>query len=195
MQLGTPEPPGHRVFGQFEVVEIDPTNDFALLKTEAAYGWPRLADGKCPYLEVSTRTLEEGEPVYSFGYPLGEGLVLTNNGGVTGMSNNTYRPRITSAIVSAVVFEYRNHPPAPRECHYVLDKSLNYGNSGGPIVAAETGKVHAFCSRFQPLVVKQKHLPGEPEVVMPSLYSVVTRLSNPGILKLLQQHGIPISPD
>ncbi len=39
---------------------------------------------------------------------------------------------------------------------YVLDKALNYGNSGGPIVAAETGRVHALCSRFQPVMVPSR---------------------------------------
>ena len=41
---------------------------------------------------------------------------------------------------------------------YALDKALNYGNSGGPIVATDTGKVHAFCSRFQPVGILQPHI-------------------------------------
>ena len=59
---------------------------------------------------------------------------------------------------------------------YVLDKALNYGNSGGPIVAVGTGKAHAFCSRFQPMRVPQGD-PADPKtswIMIPSLYGVVS---------------------
>jgi hypothetical protein len=80
---------------------------------------------------------------------------------------------------------------------YVLDKALNYGNSGGPIVAAETGKVHAFCSRFQPVFIAQNHLEPRlgfvPSIFIPSLYGVVSRLGDPRILGELRSRGILIS--
>jgi hypothetical protein len=79
---------------------------------------------------------------------------------------------------------------------YVLDKALNYGNSGGPIVCSETGRVHAFCSRFQPVFIPQSHLLDANQnpihVMVPSLYGVVSGLGHQQILGLLQQIGVPI---
>ena len=68
---------------------------------------------------------------------------------------------------------------------YVLNKALNYGNSGGPIVAVETGNVHAFCSGFQPLFVPQNHLRDNGcslAIMIPSLYGIVFSLGNEAIL-------------
>ncbi len=80
--------------------------------------------------------------------------------------------------------------------HYVLDKALNYGNSGGPIVATGTGHVHAFCSRFQPVFVPQLHLSdGEgkhPAIMIPSLYGVVVNLGHPRVLAELRRRQIPL---
>lgn len=81
--------------------------------------------------------------------------------------------------------------------HYILDKALNYGNSGGPIIAVETGYVHALCSRFQPVFVPQIHLANAegkyPAVLIPSLYGVASSLKNQEILELFNKLGIPIS--
>jgi len=59
--------------------------------------------------------------------------------------------------------------------YYVIDKALNYGNSGGPIVVQETGRVVALCSRFQPVKIPQG---GDINVSIPSLYGVATSLKN-----------------
>lgn len=79
---------------------------------------------------------------------------------------------------------------------YVLDKALNYGNSGGPIVATETGRVHALCSHFQSVFVPQHHLKdtnGNPmQVMLPSLYGVVSSLSNRQILDLLRSLSVQV---
>jgi len=80
-----------------------------------------------------------------------------------------------------------------------LDKALNYGNSGGPIIASETGNVHAFCSRFQPVVIPQSHLKDDKGshlgVMIPSLYGVVSNLSQERILSHLQSRSIPINAE
>jgi len=83
---------------------------------------------------------------------------------------------------------------------YVLDKALNYGNSGGPILSAETGHVHALCSRFQPVYVPQNHLKdanGNPlPVMIPSLYGIVSRLDNRKLLDLLGGYTVQLrNPD
>jgi hypothetical protein len=73
---------------------------------------------------------------------------------------------------------------------YVLDKALNYGNSGGPIVAVDSGRVHAVCSRFQPLTVPQAHL--NVYIRVPSLYGIVSSLENLPVLQLLDSLGVSI---
>jgi serine protease Do len=60
---------------------------------------------------------------------------------------------------------------------YVLDKALNYGNSGGPVVNTETGKAFAICSRFQPASFYQSDDPDD-FITIPSLYGVATSIGN-----------------
>jgi hypothetical protein len=177
---------------------IDPTTDIALLKVDfqknSQKEWLK---GKIefPYIEISTRELEEGEPVYSFGYPLPEASFNKQQHIIVG--HITLCPRITSAIVSST-FEKSKMVMASNDPRvYILDKALNYGNSGGPIVATETGKVHAICSRFQPVYVPQSHLVDKNgkllKIMTPSLYGVVASLGNLNILKEIKERNIPIS--
>lgn len=165
--------------------------DVALLKADlkenSAKDWLK-ASGQFPFVAVSTRSLEEGEPVYSFGYPLPTFDVWGDENirvGVVG-----HAPRTTSAVVASLLERtgMAHTPGPPRE--YVIDKALNYGNSGGPIVATETGDVHAICSRFQPVLIPQPD--GRP-VWIPSLYGVVSSLGNREIITQLEQREIPLS--
>jgi serine protease Do len=178
---------------------VDPVTDFALLKVDFSLNADKdHLKGKTgfPFIEISSRILEEGEPVYSFGYPLSETNVLVNNA-VSTFALTAHCPRVTSAIVAATMEKttLASSPDDPKV--YVLDKALNYGNSGGPIVATETGKVHAICSRFQPVFVPQEHLIDAQgnflHVMIPSLYSIVSSLSSDRILSQLRKRGIPIS--
>ena len=132
---------------------VDPQLDVALLKVDFAKNKDKdWLKGKksFPFIEVSRRQLEEGEPVYSFGYPLSEAGIQQQPGLTVG--EISLSPRITSAIVSSTFEKTKMVMSSRDENIYVLDKALNYGNSGGPIVAAETGKVHAICLRFQPVM-------------------------------------------
>ena len=132
---------------------VDPSTDFALLKVDFAANANKvhLQDRTgFPYIEVSSRELAEGEPVYSFGYPLSESGLLVNTPGVV-VGHAAHSPRVTSAIVASTMESTRLVTTTADTKVYVLDKALNYGNSGGPIVATDTGKVHALCSRFQPV--------------------------------------------
>ena len=176
---------------------IEPTFDFALLKLDFGRNSnKRHLKGKSgfPHLVVSTRQLEEGEAVYAFGYPLSEPYMLGPE-----HAGGRLRPRTTSAVVSATmdVEVLASTPDYPKV--YVLDKALNYGNSGGPIVAVNTGKVHALCSRFNPVKVPQGHLCDDQGhsffVQVPSLYGVVSSLRNERILSQLRQRGIPLSDE
>lgn len=187
---------------QFLDVQIVlPLLDFALLKVDfeknSVKDWLRARSG-FPFLAVSRRTLDEGEPVYAFGYPLSAGsLVLETQ--ETSFGTIELSPRVTSAIVSSNVerTEAVSSPSDPRV--YVLDKALNYGNSGGPIVATESGCGAAFCSRFQPVPIRQPHLKDAQgnvlHIVIPSLYGVVVSLSDRAILDELDRRGVPVVDD
>ena len=133
-----------------------------------------------PFIAVSERWLEEGDPVYAFGFPLPSYKKLPVGTANVELSLNS---RITSAIVSA-----------KEGAHYVLDKALNYGNSGGPIVSVDTGRVEAFCSRFQPVHIPQYHLSVDPLnpvcIIIPSLYSYVVSLSHAPMQEEFAKRGI-----
>lgn len=182
-----------------------PHLDFALLKVDfssnAKRKWLKGREG-FPFINVSRRQLEEGEPIYSFGYPLSKAIFEKDEIGIV-IGNSKLSPRTTSAIVSSTTEQTEAiwTPDDPQ--NYVLDKALNYGNSGGPIVSTQTGKVHAICSGFQPVYVPQslhaRNEKGEqlalPPIMMPSLYGIVSSLRNQEILDLLERVGVPITDE
>ena len=107
-------------------------------------------------------------------------------------------PRVTSSIVASTIVKTRPFSTSVEPKEYVLDKALNYGNSGGPILSAETGHVHAYCSRYQPVTIPQRIVPAEADpvnfsIVIPSLYGIVVGLHNPAIVEELIRRGIPLA--
>ena len=164
-----------------------------------------------PHIEISSRLVEEGEPVYSVGYPLPEtkmgALSDSPPDAIAHFSQLSQPPvefattlmsqRVTSAILAAQRSDFGMYERgAYKGIKYVIDKALNYGNSGGPIVAAETGKVFALCSEFKPVIIPQMHLGPNPiPIVIPSLYGVVASLSHQPVVDKLKSHGIPISEE
>ena len=176
---------------------VIPRLDFALLKVgfheNSTKAWLSGKSG-FPFIGVSLRLLAEGESVYSFGYPLSSAFAKDLGQIVVG--STSFRPRVTSAIVSSTIEETHMVMTDDDPKVYVLDKALNYGNSGGPIVSSHTGQVHAFCSRFQPVFVPQPHLRDANQapirVMVPSLYAVVSSLGNPEIVALLKRLEVPL---
>jgi len=186
---------------QFVKLEhVFPEYDFALLHVDfdknSNKEWLK-GRSDFPYVKVSTRQLEMGEPVYSFGYPLSTGGAEKKGAMTVGQTQLS--PRLTSAIVASNLDKTQMIMTGSDPKHYVLDKALNYGNSGGPIIASETGNVHALCSRFQPVFVPQAHLKDQngqiPHVMMPSLYGVVSSLNNAPIIALLKSLGVPVTSE
>ena len=185
---------------QFVQVEhVLPEFDFVLLRVDfdknSSKEWLK-GKNSFPYLKVSKRQLEIGEPVYSFGYPLSSGYAK-NFGDNMFSGSTSLSPRLTSAIISSQLEKTEMVMSSSDPKHYVLDKPLNYGNSGGPIIATETGNVNGICSRFQPIYIPQPHLNdnngNQLYVMIPSLYGIVSNINNDGIIKLLQKLNIPLT--
>jgi hypothetical protein len=173
--------------------------------------------------------LEEGEPVYAYGYPLSvpqqpvqltiEQLrellgdvvdtLIDDQGGPAkippgaslAIPNHILSPRVSQAVIASQVAYYHMIDVQGQNSggtSYVLDQPLNYGISGGPVVASETGRVHALCTSFQPVNVLQGSrepvmLPSGEPLKIPSLYSIVTRLSHPIISGLLTEYGVTLA--
>jgi serine protease Do len=180
-----------------ELKHVDSKNDFALIKVDFSKNsnkeWLK-ARTEFPFLLTSVRDLEEGEPVYSFGYPLSMAGAQEVPGIIVGTTE--YSPRTTSAIISSTFEKSKMVMSSSDTKLYVLDRALNYGNSGGPIVAQSTGNVHAFCTRFQPMAVRQKHLEKnglEFWIHVPSLYGIVVSLNNPEIQKTFADLNIIVA--
>lgn len=189
---------GNGCMCQFMTLEhVLPKYDIALIKVDFEKNSNKeWLNGKSefPFIQTSTLPLEMGEPVYSFGYPLSESKVNTTGPMTIGV--NELSPRVTSAIVSSNLDKTKMVMSSSDPKHYVLDKALNYGNSGGPIIATETGHVHAICSRFQPVAIPQAHLTDANgkmlAIMIPSLYGVVSSFNNKEIIDLLKSLHIPI---
>lgn len=200
-ELLTEHTPGHISRGckSLFLKYVNSNLDFALIKVDFDANKNReWLKNKIsfPYITVSSRPLNMAESVYSFGYPLSEGNLLVNNEQMT-MGTISLCPRVTPAIISSTLYKTSMFMSSKDTKQYVLDRALNYGNSGGPIVSVKTGNVHAFCSRFQEVFIPQEHLKDQNgkiiSVMIPSLYGVVISLGNDEILGKLKEYNIPIS--
>jgi serine protease Do len=192
--------------------------DFALFKLEPApaalvpllgnYVPPPL--GSIPCLQISTRVLDDGEPVYSFGYP----LPMTFDVIPSIVHVEKRNPRTTSAVVAGRDEMFGPNGQGTFVSDFVIDKALNFGNSGGPVVSTETGRVFAFCKGFQTMAMPQPRLtidsatgalrlvapnrnpPDQPlPITVPSLYSMVPFLGQPAIIEKLAEFAVPLVND
>jgi serine protease Do len=147
-----------------QIVKDWPSFDLALLKIDMQ---------PTDFLQTEFNTIAEGTEVYSFGYPLSQINVQSNQTIMVGL--HFHSPRATSAIISS--HDWYIGPVTVGggfPTHYVIDKPLNPGNSGGPIVVCETGKAISVCIRFQPLPIPQQGI----TIQIPSLYGITVSLKN-----------------
>lgn len=183
--------PPEKIYQFISVDYIDHDSDFALLKIDLNANQNEdssKAKTGFPYIEVSSRVLDEGESVYSFNYPLSSHFLRPNIMGASHLG-----PRLTSTIVSSTSNRDTIEQEWLKQKIYVVEKAINYGSNGGPIIATETGKVHGLCSGVQFVPVPQVHDGKSFSIDVPGLYSVVSSFANLSILQKLIERGIPIS--
>jgi S1-C subfamily serine protease len=172
--LTKPEVQGPCEVRNLTIVRQWPDFDLALLKAdfEPHREQPCFRDKTgFDYITIDFTTVPEGTQVYAFGYPLPDIQLQGNQQVIVGF--HFFCPRTTSAIISShneVIGPVRIAVGFPES--YVIDKALNYGNSGGPIVVEESGRVVAVCQRFQPVSIPQ----GTGTVQIPSLYGITRSL-------------------
>jgi len=126
-----------------QVVELDEGHDLAVL---------RLNLTSVPCLELGTYgEFDEGDEVVFLGYPLGMNMHTTHRGIVS------YKGRIKFDDL-----------PEPVDA-FSLDAAVNRGNSGGPVLAAETGAVVGIVNtKLGELSKRLKEFRGEQEIVRAS---------------------------
>lgn len=159
-----------------DIVKIWPQFDIALLKVnfEKNSKNPLLTNkAEFDYLDIDFEDCFDGTPVYSYGFPLPKVQIKGNERLMIGIE--FLCPRVTSAIISSHYYAIGPITSTALPKWYVIDKALNYGNSGGPIVRSETGNAIAVCIKFQPVSIRQMQ---NVSVSVPSLYSIGSSLGN-----------------
>jgi serine protease Do len=162
--------------GHIDIVQIWSQFDIALLKVniDKNINNPLLVNKKgFDYLDIDFEDCLDGTPVYSYGFPLPDVQIKDSGPMLVGIEYLC--PRVTSAIIAshydAIGPEFSQSLPK----YYVIDKALNYGNSGGPIIRSDSGKVIALCCRFQPVSIPQVT---KIRITIPALYSIASSLAN-----------------
>ena len=123
-----------------------------------------------PYIDIDFNDHFEGEEVLTFGFPLPKAAVQDNENIKIGLIE--FSPRFTSAIISSTVESFKPVRTSNDPKFYVIDKALNYGNSGGPVLIRSSNRAISICVRFQPQQMKDSG------INVPSLYGITSSLQN-----------------
>jgi S1-C subfamily serine protease len=162
-----------------ELVRTWPEFDLALLKCDfgrnAEKAWLQ-GRSTFPYLKLEFQQQEDGTQVYSFGFPLPPPPQFQELDGMS-VGFAGIGPRVTSAVIASSVWATQQIMFEGQPRFYVIDKALNYGNSGGPLVLQESGRAIGVAIQFQPVYVRQDDA-GKSVVMVPSLYGKVSSLRN-----------------
>ncbi|MER5549732.1 serine protease [Streptomyces sp. NPDC002589] len=135
-----------------QVVADDPGRDLALLQMQpnpfgtAAIPSGIVINGKQAELttgvaEISSDRPRDGAPIAVSGYPLQESTLITT----CGIIASAWATELIPALGSQAAF-----PEMPRQTDvYVVDVTVNRGNSGGPVYLSESGRVIGVCRAFR----------------------------------------------
>lgn len=173
VELGKPPVLVHNI----ELVEKWPKYDLALLKADFDKNKNKAflnVKDSFDYIGIDFLQHYEGEEVYAYGFPLAKAPTVNNRGELI-VAWQSFSPRLTSAIISSL-YNYIGHIKTSRDTkYYTIDKSLHYGNSGGPIILKDSGKAIAVCIEFQPVNIPQAD---GSIVTTQSQYSIASSLNN-----------------
>lgn len=155
--------------------------DLALMKFDVRHR--RGPDGAMnktglPHVPIRFDPVDEGAPVYSFGYPMPRDVPTgpDEQSAPSGSRGPQHAPRITSAIVSSTTWRRCLGDEGIPYALYVVDRPFLVGNSGGPVVLQETGEAFAVCFKTQTYEVEQA---GEaPSLRLPSPFGLAVSMSN-----------------
>jgi S1-C subfamily serine protease len=114
-QSGTKDEHSHRA----EVLAADPENDLAVLKVPGVAALPKA-------VSLNAAKLSETVPVTVYGFPFGDKLAFKGNPAIT----------VSKGSISSLRRNDRNEVAAVQ-----IDGALNPGNSGGPVLDADSNLV------------------------------------------------------
>jgi len=153
LQIGFPVPPSEQVRGALTMigatlVETDERNDLALLRMEhnafLAQGVPHPSGGTYPatVAKLEAERPEDGEDVMISGFPMGYRYVL-NSAGIIACSWGDH------GIDHFLEGREQGFIAAGPLDRYLVDISVNQGNSGGPCYRVGDQRVLGICEALQ----------------------------------------------
>ena len=156
--------------------------DIALLKADLNLNQKRFEKAKnqflngkeeFPHLIPDFNQYFEGTPIYTFGFPLPKVKIIEQNHITVGLE--ALCPRVTSAIISSIYDYIRPIRSKEDTKIYTIDKPLHPGNSGGPAILSENGKVFGVCVASQLFSLQKLNIH---EIQLPANYGFVVSLEN-----------------
>jgi S1-C subfamily serine protease len=153
LRIGFPVPPNEQARGDLtligaRVIETDERNDLALLEMEhnafLTLGVPHPSGGTYPatVAELEGERPEDGEDVMISGFPMGYRYVL-NSAGIIACS---WGDQGIDHYLEDAVPGFAANGPLDR---YLVDISVNQGNSGGPCYRVADQRVLGICEALQ----------------------------------------------
>jgi S1-C subfamily serine protease len=150
LQIGFPVPASEQVRGGATmlgatVIRTDEPNDLALLKMEQSasltHGVPHPSGGRYPVTvaELEGERPDDGEHVMISGFPLGYRYIL-NSSGIIACAWGDHQ------LLEDTESGIRKDVPLDR---YLVDISVNPGNSGGPCYRVSDQRVVGICEALQ----------------------------------------------
>lgn len=174
-----------RVAEDIKVVAEWPDRDIALLGVDASRNSEKAWwSGGFPAIPIADEASSEGDPVYSYGFPLARDVHVVDYG-IAAIAWPAVSPRLVSAILAGIDYIVGGDPSHARPHILVADKAFDYGQSGAPLVATGTGKAIGVVLEFEPTAIDQGD--GR-ELWLPSTFGLASSLE--GLHPAILAHGV-----